>query len=80
MEAKIFSSSEVEELRRKYPNGTRVKLLQELVDDPYSKLRCGDMGTVDFVDDSGSIHMRWDCGSSLALLPDLDRFSVIAEK
>ena len=30
------------------------------------KLSPGDLGTVQFVDDAGQIHVSWDCGHSLA--------------
>lgn len=42
----------VERLRKQYPSGTRVELIH--MNDPYSKLRSGDQGTVDFVDDTGT--------------------------
>jgi hypothetical protein len=42
----------VEQLRQSYPKGTRVELVK--MDDPYTGLRPGDKGTVDFVDDSGT--------------------------
>ena len=37
----------------------------------------GTEGTVDFVDDGCNIHMKWDNGRTLALLPDQDHFKVI---
>lgn len=59
-----FPSQEtVESLRRRFPAGTRVELLR--MDDPYAKLKPGDCGTVVFVDDAGTVHIRWDCGSTL---------------
>ena len=50
-------------LREKYPTGTRVELVH--MDDPYTSLTTGDKGTVRCVDDMGTIHISWDCGSSL---------------
>jgi len=61
-----FPSKEtVERLRMKYPSGTRVELV--CMDDPYTKLMPGDKGTVSFVDDIGTVHVNWDCGSSLGV-------------
>ena len=48
--------------------------------DPYTRLREGDRGTVVHVDDPGTIHVKWDSGSSLGLIPKAgDRFRVIEE-
>lgn len=62
-----FPSKEtVERLRKQYPSGTRVELVH--MNDPYTKLRPGDQGTVDFVDDTGTIFCSWDRGSSLGVV------------
>lgn len=62
-----FPSKEtVERLRKQYPSGTQVELVH--MNDPYSKLRPGDLGTVDFVDDTGTIFCSWDRGSSLGVV------------
>jgi hypothetical protein len=62
-----FPSKEiVEKLRREYPIGTRIELIR--MDDPYSKLKAGDQGTVRTVDDIGTIFCNWDCGSSLGVV------------
>lgn len=62
-----FPSREiVERLRKLYPSGTRVELVH--MNDPYSKLRPGDQGSVDFVDDTGTIFCSWDFGSSLGIV------------
>jgi len=50
-------------LREQYPAGTRIELVR--MNDPYSKLKPGDQGTVVFVDDIGTVFVNWDCGSSL---------------
>ena len=60
------SRVQVETLRKQYPKGTRVKLVK--MNDPYTELKAGDKGTVDFIDDAGGIHIRWDNGSGLAAI------------
>jgi len=40
--------------------GKRIQLIR--VTDPFTKLVSGDKGTVDFVDDMGTIHVKWDNG------------------
>ena len=62
-------------LKNIYIKGTRVELIS--MDDPYTKLVAGDKGTVDHVDDAGQIHVKWDRGSSLALIPEIDSFKII---
>jgi len=42
------------------------------MDDPYSKLKPGDQGTVSFVDDIGTVFVDWDCGSSLGVVYGVD--------
>jgi len=56
----------VEQLRKQYPHGTRVELVR--MNDPYSRLRPGDKGTVDFVDDTGTLFCVWDFGSTLGVV------------
>ena len=61
----------VEHLRQKYPVGLRVELVQ--MDDPYNtRLTPGAKGTVMGVDDMGTIHVRWDCSSSLGVVYGVD--------
>ena len=48
-----FPSREiVEHLREQYPKGARVELVS--MNDPYTKLKPGDRGTVSVVDDIGT--------------------------
>ena len=59
-----FPSKEiVQALRKRYPKGARVVLVR--MNDPYTKLRPGDLGTVDFIDDVGTLFCRWDNGSTI---------------
>ena len=57
----------LENIRQQYPKGTRVELVK--MDDPHNaELRPGAKGTVICVDDIGTIHIAWDCGSSLGVV------------
>lgn len=59
-----ITKAQLEALRKQYPAGTRVKLIS--MNDPYNtKLCSGSLGTVKHVDDCGTVHISWDCGSSL---------------
>lgn len=65
-----FPSKEiVENLRKKYPVGTRVELI--FMDDIQAP-PIGTKGTVRGVDDIGSIMVSWDNGSSLSLAYGVD--------
>lgn len=64
---RIISDATLKLLKENYPEGTRVELVH--MDDPYNtKLVPGCKGTVRCVDDMGTIHVSWDCGSSLGVV------------
>lgn len=72
------SKAVVESLRQKYPAGTRVELVS--MNDPYNKkLVPGCKGSVICVDDMGTIHISWDCGSSLGIVYGEDSCRKIEE-
>lgn len=73
----IPSKKQVEGLKRTFPIGTRVRCLC-MRDDP-RPIPSGTEGTVTFVDDIGNIHTRWDNGSSLALVPEVDDFIIVSK-
>lgn len=60
---------ELEAIRQTYPDGTRVKLIH--MDDCQAP-PSGSEGTVRGVDDTGSLLVRWDNGSGLAVLYGID--------
>ena len=62
----IVKKEELEALREKYPQGCRVELVK--MDDPYREMPPGLQGVVTGIDDSGSIHVDWQNGSSLAVI------------
>lgn len=55
----------IELLKQQYPVGTKVELV--CMQDEYRKLAPGEKGTVTGVDDIGTIHVNWDCGSCLGI-------------
>ena len=50
------------------------------MEDPYAPIAPGTEGEVDFVDDIGTIHMKWDNGRALGIVPGEDSFSVLPPK
>ena len=67
----------LKQLKEYYTSGTRVMLIR--MSDPYTNLRQGDRGTVTLVDDIGTIHVNWDCGSTLGVVFDEDECRRIEE-
>ena len=65
----------VERIRKRYPAGTRIELIQ-MNDEPFP-IPPGTQGSVDFVDDGATIHMVWDNGSGLGLVSGVDDFKII---
>ncbi len=64
----------LQRLKDTYKNGTRVQL--EAMDDRQAP-PVGTKGTVIGVDDIGTIHVRWDNGSSLGLVYGEDSCSIL---
>lgn len=67
----------VENLRKIYTYGTLVQL-DHMEDDHAPK--DGTQGIVEYVDDACQIHVHWENGSGLALLPEIDKFHLIEPK
>lgn len=72
-----WNPKQVERMREQYPPGTRIRLSQ--MNDPYAPVPPGTEGSVACVDDACQIHMIWDNGRTLALIPGEDSFSVIPQ-
>ena len=64
-----------EYLKQTYPPGTRV-VLNSMGDDP-RPIQSGMRGTVEVVDDIGTVHCRFDDGRRLGLIDGEDDFRVL---
>ena len=65
----------VNSLKVMYPTGKRVRLNH--TSDSYTKMCGGELGTISFVDDIGTIFIDWDCGSKLGMVFGEDSISII---
>ncbi len=61
-----------EMVKKRFPRGTRIELIS--MDDPYSPVPPGTRGTVDCVDDIGTVFPVWDNGRRLGLVDAEDSF------
>lgn len=65
--------------RNQHLIGERVRLIY--CSDPYTLLKAGEEGIVDFVDDWGTVFVQWDSGSNLGMVEEAgDRFEVIGSE
>ena len=60
----------VEKIRKEYPKGRKVKLVKM---DDFQVPPIGTLGTVIGVDDTASIMVAWDNGSSLNVIYNVDK-------
>ena len=70
----ILSEDQIKALRERYPKGCVVRLIQ-MIDDQAPP--AGTKGKVMFVDDIGTIHIRWENGSSLGAIPGEDIIDIV---
>ena len=70
-----YQEPKKEEVDKKLLVGKRVRLV-EMQEDPMP-IEPGDEGTILSVDGLGQIHVKWDSGRSLALIPGVDKYEII---
>jgi hypothetical protein len=58
--------------------GDRVEIIRCY--DAYTKLKRGTRGTVTLIDQLGTVHVRWDDGRNLGLVPGQDEWRVIPDE
>lgn len=67
-----------ERYRQMYPPGTRMVLLD--TSETLHPVPIGMRGTVTFIDDQSQLHMKWDNGRTLAVIPGEDSFRKLTEE
>lgn len=67
----------VQRYREMYPPGTRIMLLS--TSETMQPVPIGMKGTVVHIDDQSQIHMKWDNGRTLAVIPGEDSFRKLTE-
>ena len=70
----MINRKKVEMIKEIYPTGTKIEL--DYMEDPQA-VPPGTKGTVEYVDDIGQIHVKWENGSGLALIYGVDHFHTI---
>jgi len=78
-----YNEERLRKLREMYPKGTIVELKEDMEGEQNkegkSTMPAGLKGKVCFVDDIGDIHVNWENGSSLAIVPTLDVFEIVED-
>ena len=72
------NEQQLQALRERYPAGTHIRLNH--MDDPYAPVPDGTVGDVQYIDDAGNIHMKWQNGRTLSLIDGVDDFEVISDR
>ncbi len=68
------SREQIQRYRELYPEGSLIQL--DHMNDP-SPVPAGTVGEVVAVDDGGNVQVRWQNGSTLAVIPKADQFHVV---
>ena len=69
---------QTEFLKEKYPPNTRIKLI--LMGEDPNPVPPESEGVVQYVDDAGNIHVKWDNGRTLSLIYGEDEFIKLGGK
>ena len=72
----MISDLTLSQLKKKYPVGTRIKLVKM---NDFQAPPIGTLGTIKGVDDIGSLLVSWDNGSSLNLTYGEDECEIVTE-
>ena len=56
--------------------GDRIRLVEPMIED-HDQIQVDDEGVVDHIDSMNQLHVIWDSGRKLALIPGIDVFEII---
>jgi|GEM_PF-584036 len=73
----LYNKNALKRLEELYPVGTTLRLIHM---EDVRPVPPGTLGVVEYIDDAGQIHVRWENGSGLALVPGEDVFEVYNDK
>lgn len=73
----MISEDKLNEIKENYPPETKIKLLKDMEDE--QPILAGTIGVVDYIDSEGQLHMKWENGRTLALIPEVDQFEIISK-
>lgn len=71
---KEYTKEEVEQIKQQYIAGTKIELIKMY---DLQAPTAGTKGFIDFVDNLGTIYMKWENGSTLGLVVGTDKFKII---
>lgn len=74
----MYNRRKIESMKERYPKGTRI-CLDNMENDPHP-IQPGTKGTVEFVDDMGTVFCKFDNGRSLGMITGEDSFHKIQEE
>lgn len=69
---------QVERIKERYPIGTVIEMTGNM-DDPYHAIPQGMRGEITDIDDIGTLHTKWQNGSSLGVIVGEESFKVISK-
>lgn len=74
-QTKNHTQEEIKYIREKYVKGTKIELVKMY--DLIAPVPTGTLGIVQYVDDIGTVHIKWETGSTLGLVVGIDEFKVL---
>lgn len=72
----LFRQNKVEQTREQYPVGSRVELIQ--MDADPAPIPGGTRGIIKSVDDMATVHVIWDNGRQIGVVPGIDVFRLLS--